>query len=800
MTARLSLYQKAEQELYKLDRSVKAKFYDFSHRFRENPHGNGLQLKALKGDSQIFSARIDDSYRALLTRTGTDEQGDESWLVIAVRHRRDVYEQLSVAINRVSGEIEFVDLSVVGESALRRAGIRLIPAEPDASSTAEAEAAPVSGPEAQPDETPASPASPLLAGHSRQLLRELGVAEPLIDLALMLTDTADLDRLVAGAPLLSQDVLYGLAAGMSPDEVRAEITAAVASTEQIDLGDFGAALARTTVTTIDDALQKVLEDGDFQAWKVFLHPTQARLVDRDYNGPARVSGGPGTGKTIVALHRIHHLVRQLKPGRDKPILLTTFTKNLTADLRARLTDLIGDHDLLARVEIAHIDELAYKVVSENSLSGRVKRRVDDRTALAELRTVLAELGQQGSWEPEFLIEEWEQVILGQSVATRTAYFQTRRAGRGRPLTRPERAAIWKILDEFTARLDKKDIETWGQAAERAARYEMERATRIQARQVYKDQVGGRDLIHRDAEVSMSDLKHRYKHIVVDEAQDLRAAHWKMLRAMVAPGDNDMFIAGDTHQRVYDNHVSLGSLGINVRGRSARLSLSYRTTKEILARALTVMSGETYDDLDDGTDTLSGYRSVLHGPVPELCGYSTWEEELGGLASTLRAWRDELAADANGAARDIRGLIAVAVPDRDKVSQVIYHLATKAGLGYAQLTSDGPRGDGEIHVGTMPRFKGLEYQRLVIVGASDRLVPRMDSIDRYRTEDPTRYRRELRKARSMLFVAATRARDALTITWHGDPSPFLLEPASGAPGMAGHTEHRRAASSGAVANR
>ncbi|MGW2933542.1 UvrD-helicase domain-containing protein [Streptomyces sp. NPDC001156] len=769
MTARLSLYQKAEQELYKLDRSVKAKFYDFSHRFRENPHGNGLQLKALKGDSQIFSARIDDSYRALLTRTGSDAHGNESWLVIAVRHRRDVYEQLSVAINRVSGEIEFVDLSVVGENALRRAGIRLVPAEPDTTSPA-----PTPAPDEQPDIEPDTQAAPLLAGHSAQLLRELGVAEPLIDLALTLTDPADLDRLVAGAPLLSQDILYGLAAGMSPGEVRAEITAAVASPEKIDLADFGAALARTTVTTVDDALQKVLEDGDFQAWKVFLHPTQARLVDRDYNGPARVSGGPGTGKTIVALHRIHHLVKQLKPGRDKPILLTTFTKNLAADLHARLSDLIGAPDLMARVEITHIDELAYKVITENALTGRTRRRVDDRTALDEMRTVLTELGQQAAWEPEFLMEEWEQVILGQSVTTRSAYFQTRRAGRGHPLTRPERAAIWKILDHFTARLDKKGIETWGQAAERAARYEMERAARIHARQTYKDQVGGRDLIHRDADASISDLKHRYKHIVVDEAQDLRAAHWKMLRAMVAPGDNDLFIAGDTYQRVYDNHVSLGSLGINVRGRSARLSLSYRTTKEILAQALTVMSGETYDDLDEGTDTLSGYRSVLHGPVPELRGYTTWAEELDGLATTLRTWRDELATSNNAAAHDQGGLIAVAVPDRDTVSQVIYHLATQAGLDCAQLTSDGPRGGGAVHVGTMPRFKGLEYQRLLIVGANDRLVPRMEAIERYRTEDPARYRRELRKARSMLFVASTRARDALTITWHGDPSPFLAK--------------------------
>ncbi|MFF5336866.1 UvrD-helicase domain-containing protein [Streptomyces sp. NPDC013181] len=775
MTARLSLYQKAEQELYKLDRSVKAKFYDFSHRFRENPHGNGLQLKSLKGDSQIFSARIDDSYRALLTRTGADEQGRESWLVIAVRHRRDVYEQLSVAINRVSGEIEFIDLSVVGESALRRAGIQLVPAEPDPAP--DAHAAPAPDPEA-PQEAEQAPA--LLAGHSPELLRELGVAEPLIDLALTLTSTADLDRLVAGAPLLSQDVLYGLAAGMTSDEVRAEITDTVASDEQIDLGDFGAALARTTVTTIDDALHKVLDDGDFQAWKVFLHPKQARLIDRDYKGPARVSGGPGTGKTIVALHRIHHLVRRLKPGRDKPILLTTFTKNLAADLRARLSDLVQDPELLARVEIAHIDELAYQVVSEN-LTGSVKRRIDDRTALGELRTVLTGLGQN-SWEPEFLIEEWEQVVLGQSVPTRAAYFQTRRAGRGRPLTRPERSAVWGILDAFTTHLEEKGIETWGQAAERAARYEMERADRILARQAYKDRVDGRDLIHRDAEVSLRDLRHRYKHIVVDEAQDLRAAHWKMLRAMVAPGDNDLFIAGDTHQRVYDNHVSLGSLGIDVRGRSARLTLSYRTTKEILAQALTVMAGEKYDDLDEGTDTLSGYRSVLRGPVPHLCAYATWADELDGLATTLRAWRDELTTAENGTARDVRGLIAVAVPDRDKVSQVIYHLATKAGLGYAQLTSDGPRGDGEIHVGTMPRFKGLEYQRLVVVGASDRLVPRMEAIERYRTEDPARYGRELRKARSMLFVASTRARDALAITWHGRPSPFLLDSVPDADGV------------------
>ncbi|MEV6209592.1 UvrD-helicase domain-containing protein [Kitasatospora sp. NPDC051914] len=774
MTARLSLYQKAEQELYKLDRQVKAKFYDFSHLFRQDPWHTSLRLKPLKGDGRIFSARLDPSYRVLLTRTGIAAGGEESWLAIAVRHRRDVYEQLSVAVNRVTGEIEFVDLSVVGESALRRAGIELTPAEPEAEPGEEAiEAAPPAAPPAAAGLPEPEPTVPLLAAYDAELLRDLGVAEALIDLALVVTSSDELDQLVQDAPLLTKDVLYGLASGLSVDEVRREITAAVELDEQPNPDDFTAALARTTVTTVDKALQAAIEEGDFRAWKVFLHPTQARLVNRDYSGPARVSGGPGTGKTIVALHRVRHLAEQLPPGQNKPILLTTFTKNLTTDLRARLASLVEEPELLARVEITHIDQLTARVLGENAISGRSRSRVDNQVALKELRDLLLELDER-AWEPEFLFEEWEQVVLGQAVPTRTAYLQARRAGRGRPLSRVERSTVWKLLEQYTARLDKLNMETWSQAAERAARFEIERAAKIQARADHKEQVGGKDLVHRDAESGMRYIRHRYQHIVVDEAQDLSPAHWKMLRAMVAPGPNDLFVTGDTHQRIYDNQVALGAVGINIRGRASRLTLSYRTTKEILAKAITVVTGKDveFDDLDDGTDTLAGYRSVLHGPDPVLAGYTTWSEELAGLAGTLRAWRTELTTDANGnTTRDARGLIAICVADRNKVNEVMYHLTTQAGITCAELTKDGPRGDGEVHVGTMHRFKGLEYQRLAIAAASNGILPRA-AIEQYRKTDQARYQRELRKSRALLFVATTRARDALTISWHGNRSPFL----------------------------
>ncbi|MEV7321459.1 UvrD-helicase domain-containing protein [Streptomyces sp. NPDC093970] len=770
MTARLSLYEKAEQELYKLDRSVKGKFYDFCHRFRENPDHPGLDLKPLKGDGRVHRAKIDQSYRALLAKIGIGADGREKWLVVAVRHRKHVYEELSVAINRITGEIEFVDLAVVGQSVLQRAGMKLTPAEREQPEAAEE-------PTAEPaTEAPVPAAEPLLAGLTAADLRGLGVAEQLIDLALAVTESTELDALVSGAPLLTKDILYGLAAGLPIEDVRKEITAPVdVKLPEEERHDLDAALARTAVTTIDEDLKDILEEGDFRAWKAFLHPAQAKLVDRRYTGPFRVSGGPGTGKTIVALHRVRHLAEQLPPGHSKPILLTTFTKNLTTDLRARLSYLL-EPEQLARVDITHIDQLAARVLNENTISGAGKQRIYDSVALETLRQILLELDEK-RWDPEFLYEEWEQVILGQSLGTRKAYFDARRAGRGRSVSRPDRAQIWKILEQFTTRLDKENRETWGQAAERAARFEMQRADKIRKRQEYKDEVGGLDLKHRDDSSGMYYLGHRYKHVVVDEAQDLRPAHWKMLRAMVASGEDDMFIAGDTHQRIYDQQVTLGTVGVHIRGRAARLTLSYRTTREILNRAMEVVNPKsgriTFDDLDDGTDNLDGYRSVLRGPAPELVPCDSWDDELTRLGTTLRAWRDELATGgADGAPRDPRGTIAVCVADRDAVNQVMFHLATQAGLTVAELTKDGAKGDGDIHVGTMHRFKGLEYQRLAIVGARDGVIPRASVVQRYRDTDPQRFAREELKARSLLFVAATRARDALRISWYGKPSPYL----------------------------
>jgi len=223
----------------------------------------------------------------------------------------------------------------------------------------------------------------------------------------------------------------------------------------------------------------------------------------------------------------------------------------------------------------------------------------------------------------------------------------------------------------------------------------------------------------------------------------------------------MFLAGDTHQRIYDNYVSLGSLGIAIRGRSTRLTLSYRSTHEILTVAEGLLGSEEWDDLDGGTETLAGYRSVLRGPQPSFHGYTSWEGELAGIVRQVKDW---LPADGTSPS------IGIAVPERRLMPEVEDYLNSR-GVVAASIGPDGPRQLDAVHVGTLHRFKGLEYQRMIVADVSDGVIP-APRVEYLRHSDPLRYQREIKQAHSLLFVAATRARDSLMMSWHGKPSPFL----------------------------
>jgi hypothetical protein len=482
---------------------------------------------------------------------------------------------------------------------------------------------------------------------------------------------------------------------------------------------FGVSQLRVTYVSGPDEQQRILAHP-FEAWRTFLHPSQREVAyHASYAGPAQVTGGPGTGKTVTLLHRAAFLAE-----RGAQVLVTTFTGNLAVALAAQLDVLVQDLTVRNRIEVLNVDRLAYSVVK---LARGTPVIADGRVQQARWAQAAADVGL--GFTPAFLRNEWEQVILAKGLRTEQAYLICPRTGRGRPLTKAQRAQVWRAVQRVTAELTTTRESTHLQLADEATR-----------------------LLWQVA-------RPRYRHILVDEAQDLHPSQWRLLRAAVAPGPDDLFIAADPHQRVYDNRVSLASLGITVRGRSRRLSLNYRTTQEILNWAVPLLGNEPVTGLDGEVDSLLGYRSPMHGLAPQVKMAANRTEELALLTERICSWlADGIELNAIGVTARSAALVREA------------RTALEA-AGIATVSLNGRGSTKAVLAGTMHAMKGLEFQAVAAIGVEQGLVPASAAVTP-QTEDAAAHAQDLQRERCVLFVACTRARDHLYVSGTGEPSPFL----------------------------
>ncbi|MFI0895907.1 UvrD-helicase domain-containing protein [Streptomyces sp. NPDC020983] len=729
---RVQVGRQAHGDLERLGGVVADAVGDFVHRLRADRANRALRLSYLRaaGDNgDLHLAHADATCMLLLLST---DGGDEI-RVLAVRdgpRARGELARLTVEINPVSGDVEVVDQSEVSANV-----VALADRKESSAPGPHAPAAPdrVTPGTPGPSTAPAAAERPsLFARYDDRTLVDLGVVRSLLPALRKVTTDEQFDRLLAhNLPELTRDVLLRLRDHADPADVRRHITATWRPDDEVDTRDWASAARRpvSRAETDDDAVLGAL-GRTFDAWRLFLHPEQRRLATGDLKGSARVTGGPGTGKTVVALHRVRHLVEHLPADDSRPVLLTTYNTNLAQDLRERLGLLIG-HESLRRVHVTSVDALAHSIVEE---AGTEKGRpLGDGEALELWHTVCTEAGLFDH-DPDFLDTEFRHVILAYGCDSWDAY---RRIGRtGRPRISPrQRHEVWQLAQAFTAHLD---------AAPRRTTYAL--------------------IADRAAAVAQRATP-RYRHIVVDEAQDLSASHWRMLRALVPRGPNDIFLVGDAHQRIYGGRVVLSHQGIEIHGRaSRRLTLNYRTTRQILVSANRLISGSSYDDLDTGTDTLDGYRSVLTGPAPQLWRAPDRLTEMRAVAMLITERRHSLGTPYSA--------MAVSVPDSGSGRAFLDVLTREFSLPAVELGKDGARPDRDaVRVGTMHRFKGLEFQRVFLTSFGEGHVPHQ-RIEQYRLTSPDRYRQEEQRARSLAFVAATRARDELVITWSGRASRFL----------------------------
>ncbi|NYH53905.1 superfamily I DNA/RNA helicase [Nocardiopsis arvandica] len=466
----------------------------------------------------------------------------------------------------------------------------------------------------------------------------------------------------------------------------------------------------------------------FDQWQLTLHPDQHRITETRYNGSAQVTGGPGTGKTVIALHRAAHLARRdaaVHPEDTREsVLLTTYNRTLAQSLAERLDQLLPEPGVRARVRVATIDSLARSVVQTHT---SMAPRLVGRDELARRWRAVA-LADGLPFSGRFLADEWEQVILAKGLELLPQYIRCERSGRVQHLAPEHRRQVWETVRRYVGAMRVEGLWSYPQLAAEAARV-LDRGEPL------------------------------FRHVVVDEAQDLHPAQWRMLRAAVPEGPDDLFVVGDPHQRVSDNRVSLASLGINVRGRSHRLRVSYRVTQEILDWSMPVLDRRAALGMDDNADTLAGYRSLLRGPAPVVRGCDNRAEELAALGDRVRMW---LESGVNPAE------IAVAGRNQWVVRGIAKELEAR-GVPTAQLEGGGSA--DAVRVGTMHRLKGQEFRCVALVGVSDHLLPPKAAVEAA-DGDQVALEHAFQQERTLLFVACTRARDALYVSHVGRPSRLI----------------------------
>jgi superfamily I DNA/RNA helicase len=709
------------QKNLNLEGSLKPRAWDLLRKLSSDQDLTGLDLKIPQGakDPRVRTARVNDNYRAVLFAAGSED--DQYFLLVAIRPHDDAYKyaaQVTMRLNPANGIFEV---------------LRDVAPAPESSSSARRKG---------------SDDKPLLLPFRPDELVEVGILSELAERAVTLRDEDELQELCLHAPEWQASALLDLAYGVSLDDVRRSYAGTFADGEialesvPTDVDDpkhlreslnQAASQMEFVVVEGDEHLRRML-DGDFAAWRTFLHPEQRELVERDRKGAYRVTGGAGTGKTVVAMHRAVVLAERNPQAR---VLVTTFTKNLAAQLMADLARLAGP-GVLDRIQVRGVNQLAREVVARKEgagaqiLSDRDQQRLW-QDAVNEVRDLPP--ADRELMTPYFLMGEYQHVILGMDVADRDRYLVEPRQGRGVRLNRLQRARVWRVVEEFNRLLAQQNRTTHAIIVAKAA------------------------ALAKSNELPMSNT---YDHVVIDEAQDLSPAHWRLLRGVVPTGPNDLFICEDAHQRIYGERVVLSRYGIETRGRSRRLTLNYRTTRQILHYATRVLSGNDFVDLAGEDESTSRYRSLLAGREPIEQGARSWAEEKAFVVRTIQGW---LAEDPSPAPASL-AVLASQQNTRDELARALQD----TGIPAVIVSTDAHSDAAGVQVATMHRAKGTEFARVIVAAVDADKIP---SKYRMNNADPDeRSEIELRD-RCLLYVACTRARDQLVMTWTGDPSPFLL---------------------------
>jgi hypothetical protein len=681
---------------------VQKKVGEFIIKFKENPLGQGINYEKIHAfkDQNLRSVRIDLNYRGIVLHP----KAGNIFMLLWVDHHDKAYKWAENKLFKIHPETGGIQIIDIKEEIIEKI---------ERSKTKSYEG--------------------LYEKYSDDDLLLLGVPEEHLILVRSISTEKDLDAIAENFPQEVSEALYMLAAGFTFDEVRGELDKKP-SDIKIDTDDFTKALkhpdTKRRFYVVEDARELIeIINSPLDLWRVFLHPSQRKLVEADVSGPVRVLGGAGTGKTVVAMHRATWLAQKVFSGPNDRLLFTTFTKNLAADIGENLRKICST-DILKKIEVINLDAWVMNFLKKNGYEYTIAFNEDtDKLWDKALNVADSELGLAKA----FYKDEWLNVVQTHGIGTKEEYLSAKRIGRGTRLTRKDRTRIWLVFEEYRSLLNQNNLKEMIDAS-------------------------------RDVKIILEQKGNvlPYRAIIVDEAQDMAAEAYKLLRKMVPEGRNDMFIVGDAHQRIYNRKIVLSRCGIDIKGRGKRLKINYRTTEETRKWAVRLLEGTPIDDLDGGLDSQVGYKSLMHGVPPEIILFASFKEETAYLNKHLRRFEAE---------KIPLNSVCLVARTVDMLKQYESVLRSE-GIPCYPIRRSIPddRSKPGLRLATMHRVKGLEFDYVIISGVNEGIIP-YAAIDADIIDESGRVENEIRE-RALLHVAATRAKKEVLITSFGAKSRFL----------------------------
>lgn len=566
-----------------------------------------------------------------------------------------------------------------------------------------------------PSQLPEAPIKePLFESMTEDDLLGYGVPQEWLDEVRQVTEDTLFD-LTDHLPSEAAEALLELAVGGSPSP-------SVETTDDTDPFDHPDAQRRFRLMTDSEELTRALEYS-WEKWTVFLHPDQRGIVERDFGGPARVSGSAGTGKTVVALHRAVHLA---KSNPEAAVLLTTFSITLAKHLRRKINNLIGDDKALQdRIVVRSINEVGIDMY-ESELG---KPQIPTSSMIRTLIKDASEASESHRFTIRFLETEWHDVVDAWQLDTWESYRDVARLGRKTKLGPKQRELLWSIFKQVRESLKDRGLVT---------------IPSVFAAMTNHIEIGNTHLV---------------KFVVIDEAQDISVPQLRFLSALAGDRANGLFFSGDLGQRIFQTPFSWRSLGVDIRGRSSTLRINYRTSHQIRQQADRLLPNEMAD-VDGNSETRKGTVSAFNGPCATIQIAQSTDDEAAYIADWLGSRVNE---------GMLPHEIGIFVRSKNELPRARAAIA-KTNLKFIELDPNTESAVGSVSICPMHLAKGLEFRAVVVAACDDEVIPLQSRIDEIVDEADLEdvYETE----RHLLYVACTRARDHLLVIGSDPASEFL----------------------------